>query len=99
MSLAHDPFEPAPLASSDAQRDTEDLQWLITDPRGRRIILRLLEQTAPFTTSYRHDIATMALIEGRKQLGYFLMQELTAADPEATVRLLTEFSKGKNDRT
>jgi hypothetical protein len=97
MSLAHDPFEPAPLATSDAQRDTEDLQWLIADIRGRRIILRLLEQTSPFSTSYRNDATLMALAEGRKQLGYFLLQQLTAADTERTVRLLADFSKGTDD--
>lgn len=98
MSLAHDPLEPVPQAPRNrALEADDDLRWLIADHRGRRIILRLLEQTAPFTTSYSNDANAMALLEGRKQLGYFLLRELTGAAPEQMSRMLVNFTQGKTE--
>jgi hypothetical protein len=82
-----DPLAPPPQAKGPTQVE-RDWQWLVADQRGRRIIRRMLALTAPFATSFNSDVAVMAMIEGRKQLGYMLISELTAAAPEAMVQLL-----------
>ena len=61
---------------------------------GRRFVTRLLTETGLFRTSFNTSGSTMALNEGRKQIGYFLQAELVEIAPDAYLKLLKEFSNG-----
>lgn len=69
----------------------EDIKWLMAHAAGRRIVSRLLDETAVMRTSFHNSGSVMALNEGRKQLGYFLTGELLDIAPDAYLKLLKEY--------
>jgi 3-oxoacyl-[acyl-carrier-protein] synthase III len=72
-------------------QQVEDIKWLMAHAAGRRVVSRLLEETGVHRTSFHTNGSTMAMNEGRKQLGYFLTGELLEIVPEGYLRLIKEY--------
>lgn len=93
-----DPTEPDQQQEADkakaakrVQRDIEDLKWTMQDPRGRRLIARLLDRTGTMRSSFHTSGSVMAFNEGRRDIGLFLTAELLEHTPTDYTRLLNEY--------
>ena len=88
-----DEQELAQAATAKRTQEQADLKWLMSHAPGRRIVARVLEQTAPFRTAFHTNGSTMAFNEGRKTIGYWLTGELLEAAPDTYLRMLKEYAK------
>ena len=59
-----------------AKRDTADLRWIMSDPRGRRFIWRLLGITGIFRSSFTGNSETF-FREGERNVGLKLLTDVT----------------------
>lgn len=89
----HDPFD------LDGQDDRADMQrradeastetvdadfvWLMSAPRGRRIVRRLLSQSFVFRSSFHPNTMEMSKREGAKLVGYWLLEQIERLCPES----------------
>jgi hypothetical protein len=76
-----------------AEQDAADIRWLMSQPQGLRFITRVLEETAVHRTSFHNSGQVMALNEGRKMVGYWLVGELTEHAPEPYFNLLRSYAR------
>lgn len=83
------------VASDNRRRELEDLRWLLGHPQGRRIVMRLQEETGVYRSSFNHSGSVMAWNEGKRHIGLFLTAELLEASPEGYMKVLTEYSRTK----
>lgn len=75
------------------RKELDDLRWLLGHPQGRRVIVRLLDKTGMFRTSFNHSGSVMAFNEGRRDMGLFITAELSEASPEGFMKVLLEHNK------
>lgn len=78
-------------------RETEvaDVKWLMSSPRGRRIMWRLLDLSGPFRLSFDTNAMKMAFNEGSRNLGNQLFNEVMMLCPELYPVMVKE---QRNDR-
>ncbi|HEV2133794.1 MAG TPA: hypothetical protein VGR47_05980 [Terracidiphilus sp.] len=64
-------------------RETEiaDVKWLMSSPRGRRFIWRLLDNERPFKSSFDPNAMKMSLNEGMRIRAVELFSEVMAICP------------------
>lgn len=77
--MTHNPFDLEGIAAVEAKqadsdrvvRDQErdDLSWLMSSAKGRRIVWRLLEQAGVFRSSFSTNALAMAYAEGHRNTG------------------------------
>lgn len=76
------------------QLDDEDLQWLMSDKRGRRIMWRqLLEPAGVFRNAYNQDASFMAFRCGEQNMGHRLLARLHALCPSLYLKMVSENSR------
>ena len=65
-------------------RETEiaDVKWLMSSPRGRRLVWRLLAISGVFQSSFDQNSMKMAFNEGRRNFGNQLFDEVMTFCPE-----------------
>ena len=73
-----------------AQEQADDLRWLLSGPRGRRIAWRWLESAGVFRTSFSADALAMAFAEGQRNAGLRLMDQVLAVRPDAYTQMVKE---------
>lgn len=61
-----------------AEREVEDLKWLMSNKRGRRFIFRLLERAGVWRSSFSTNALAMAFNEGTRNEGLKLVADLTS---------------------
>lgn len=71
-------------------RELADIRTLMNTTEGSRFILRLVNFTGPYRSSFNTEALTMAFLEGQRNVGNLLISELLEACPEQYVRLITE---------
>lgn len=71
------------------QNRVEDIKWLMSGKRGRRIVWGLLEQTGVFRSSFRLN-NEMAFLEGQRNVGLILLALIHEHSPDAYVTMLKE---------
>jgi hypothetical protein len=93
-----DPIEPSEQEEAErlksakrVQREIDDLKWTMADPRGRRLIARLLERTGTMRSSFHTSGSVMAFNEGRRDIGLFLTAECLEHTPKEYARLMNEY--------
>ncbi|MGA9070077.1 MAG: hypothetical protein WB424_07475 [Terracidiphilus sp.] len=59
-----------------------DLKWLMSSPRGRRFMWRLLDLSGPFRISFDTNAMKMAFNEGNRNLGNQMFSEVMTFCPE-----------------
>ena len=97
------PFDPtdtagqAQAAADRAERDkrnaeleTGDLKWLMSDKRGRRFVCGLLERAGVWRSSFNTNGLVMAFAEGSRNEGLRLLANVTAHCPERYADMLRE---------
>ena len=101
----HDPFdldkqelrEDYRRAASRLLSETEDSDfvWLMSGPRGRRMVRRLLDRAGVYRTSFHPNAMEMSKQEGSKQMGYWLLAQIDRLCSAEYVQMMQE---GKNGR-
>lgn len=75
------------------ERETElsDLRWVLSDPRGRRVLSRILDRARLFGRCYvAEQPMSTAFNEGAREFGVALRDDIEAADQEALFQLMRE---------
>ena len=74
-----------------------DLVWLAKQPRGQRLLKRLLKRTGLMTDTMQslrtddpHMTYRLVYLEGSKSVGYDVFKELKRLAPDVCGKLLTE---------
>lgn len=67
-----------------------DLKWLMANVQGRRIVGRLLDRAGVYRSSFNHSGSVMAHNEGRRDMGLFLLAEVSEASPGGLLKLISE---------
>lgn len=73
-----------------AQIESEDIKWLMSSKRGRRIVWRLLERAGVYRTSFNTNALTMAFNEGVRNEGLRLVAQLNTSCPGHYTTMLAE---------
>lgn len=74
------------------QQELLDLEWVMSDGRGRRVVWRLLEQAGVFRLSYAGDALSTAFNEGQRNIGLRLMADCLEAAAEKYLVMQAENS-------
>ncbi|MBT9467210.1 hypothetical protein [Hydrogenophaga sp.] len=69
-----------------------DLQWVMSDKRGRRHVWRQLELAGVYRLSYTGDEGTI-FNEGQRNMGLRLLGDITTHCPEQYIEMLKEQSQ------
>lgn len=79
-------------AKADNARKThvEDIKWLMSSPRGRRLVWWLLAKCGVNRTSFNNSGSVMAFNEGQRNIGLLLQAEVLDTSPEAYMTMLSE---------
>lgn len=92
-----DPFSPEDVAERKTRRkarasvDQLDMQWVCSDPRGRRVLARIMAATGMMLPSYvPGDALTTAYREGQRDIGIKLHAVLTNAGEGLAQSILSE---------
>ena len=76
-----------------------DFIWLMSNAGGRRLVFRLLERAGVMRTVFdpaAKDVAiTMAYAEGRKSIGYRVLDLISRHCPEQYARMMKEQTNGR----
>ncbi len=82
--MTHDPTNPDDVKqrrASDAVRRKQaetDLEWVLSDPRGQRVLARIVEDCGVSRLSFvAGDPLATAFNEGRRSVGIFLAGAIT----------------------
>lgn len=62
-------------------QEAADFKWLCGDPRGRRLLWRLLKRLKVFEPVFNPDKAVMGFNEGQRNAGLFLLSEINQHSP------------------
>lgn len=97
------PFDPLDIrAQEDAQAEADernrlelqveidDLKWLMSNRRGRRVAFRLLERAGVWRLSFNTNALTMAFSEGQRNEGLRLLAQITTHCPDRHTDMLKE---------
>lgn len=68
----------------------EDVRWLMSSPRGRRLVWWLLSKSGVSRTSFNNSGSVMAFNEGQRNIGLMLQAEVLEASPDAYMTMLQE---------
>lgn len=100
MSTLHDPTDTrlqereALLEEQTAREirklEVADLKWLAGNVQGRRIVWRLLDRAGIYRSSFNHSGSLMAFAEGKRDMGLFLLAEVSEASPGGFLKLIAE---------
>jgi hypothetical protein len=78
----------------DKRNEVDELLWLMSDPRGRHFVWRLLQGFGVYQLSYvQGDPAHSAFNEGRRNEGLKLMSQLLQHCPARFTEMQKEASK------
>lgn len=80
----------AELADSRRKQEVNDLHRLLATPEFRRFCLRFMERAGVHRSSFSSDPLEMALREGNRNHGNWLLAEITEADFRAYLLMLSE---------
>ncbi|HEY0201496.1 MAG TPA: endopeptidase [Burkholderiaceae bacterium] len=73
-----------------AALEDDDLKWLLSSKRGRRIALRWLERAGVWRLSFNTNALSMAFAEGQRNAGLGLLARITLLVPERYSEMLKE---------
>lgn len=80
------------------EEEEADLKAILKTPHGRRFVWRVLAEARLFQTTYSLPYAgaelQMAFLEGRKQFGYRLFQDVQRVAPKAWDLMVKEQKNG-----
>lgn len=84
-------------AEREARQEAEDIKWLMTAKRGRRIVWLLLDRAGVFRTSFSSDPLVMAWNEGNRNTGNRMLSLINGECPDLYIKMLKEQDNERND--
>ena len=79
---------------SDRDLEVDDLKWLMSNKRGRRIVARLLDEAGVWRISFNTNALQMAFNEGHRNNGLRLMNVLMEHCPDRFMDMIKERNNG-----
>ena len=76
-----------------AQRDIDDIQFVMGSEQGRRVIWSLLEKGQVFGACFNVDPYITAFNEGQRNLALVLLQRVMAHCPDQYLKMAAEASE------
>lgn len=74
--------------------ELHDLRNVLLSPSGRRVLARLMERTGPLRQTFNIDSERLtALASGERNIGLWILAELSDAAPESIGQILTDMQK------
>lgn len=73
------------------RQDMFDVQWLLSDVRGRRFLWKYLEKCKPFATGFIPDPLELQFKMGQRNIGSDILNDIMGADSTALAKMMTEF--------
>jgi len=98
----HDPSNPqhtkrARVADQNrAEQLDADMRWVMSDPRGRRVVAMLIERAGVRVANYNADPLLLSRIEGQRDIGIALRDCAERVAPEDYDTLRRE-ERGRDD--
>lgn len=96
MAKDYDPMNPdvateevAKAQDTKRKQEIEDLRSVVSTPSGRRFLKRLLDRTAIYRSTFTGN-SNSYFIEGERNIGLFLVAELSAVGRDTYPKLLLE---------
>jgi hypothetical protein len=74
-------------------KELADVQWLMGDVRGRRVVWSVLDRAGVFRSSFNQDAMVMAFAEGRRNEGLRMLALIESAAPESYILIQQEARK------
>ena len=71
-------------------REAEDVKWLMSSKRGRRIVNSLLQSAGVFRLSFHTNALQMSFNEGNRNTGLRLLAAITESCPERYAEMIEE---------
>lgn len=71
-------------------RQLGDIKKILSMPEGRRFFWRMLSKTGMYKTSFTGNSTTF-MLEGKRQIGLFILNEMMSADNTAFAQMQQEF--------
>lgn len=94
MDLDPDPTEKRERAAFDkllrAQQLEDDTRWLMSDPRGRRLVWGWLERAGIYQPTFTTDALQSAFNEGGRNAGLQLLAQVMDHAPADFIRMQAE---------
>ncbi len=101
--MAKEPYDAFDLRAQDTAReeaedrakmrarlDIDDIKWLMSNKRGRRVIHGVLERAGVWRLSFHTNALQMAFNEGTRNEGLAMLAKLTDHCPELYAQMLKE---------
>lgn len=76
------------------QNEESDVEWLMSDKRGRRVCWRLMDQAGVYRTSFNSNAMQMAFAEGNRNYGLRILSMIHTVCP----KMYSVMMKEQNDR-
>ena len=73
-----------------AMKDAEDIKWLMSSKRGRRVVNSLLQSAGVFRSSFHTNALQMSFNEGNRNTGLMLLAAVTEHSPERYAEMIEE---------
>ncbi len=103
---SYDPFDIRSQDQAKAERELrdrlerenegEDIKWLMSDKRGRRVLWRLMDQAGVFRSTFNTNAMAMAFAEGNRNYGLRVLSLIHTLCPKLYPVMMKEQS---NERT
>lgn len=72
------------------ERELSDVKAILELPEGRRFLWRVLSDAKVFASCFHEKESYMAYLEGRRDVGLFVLNELTSANKNALTKIQNE---------
>lgn len=80
----------AESARNEQRLEIDDIKWLMSNKRGRRVVHRTLQQAGVFRLSFNTNALQMAFAEGNRNAGLRLLALITEHCPDRYTEMLKE---------
>ncbi|WP_443696441.1 Bbp19 family protein [Pseudomonas sp.] len=77
-------------AQLEVLRNAEDIKWLLSSKRGRRIVFRLLQDAGVYRSSFNTNALQMSFNEGNRNAGLMLLAVITEHASERYAEMIEE---------
>jgi hypothetical protein len=78
-----------------ANQNVDDMRFILSNAQGRRVLKKYLEACGVFRTSFSENVNQTLFLEGQRNVGLMLLNDINAADPMAYVKMMNESKEGK----
>lgn len=78
-----------------SHQNIDDIRFVLSTVQGRRVLKKYLEVCGVFRTSFSENVNQTLFLEGQRNVGLMLLNDINSADPMAYVKMINEGKEGK----